>query len=154
MRATTSKLNLLMTVAQNVHYVGFWKRVLSKLIDIVLLGSITYLVQRSNPGMANDDQLGQISAYISLACFYYAVSWWKFSGTLGNYFFGQRVVNGQFENPTPKEVIVRVVVVLLSECVFSLPFLTVAFDPKKQGLHDKAAGTFVVEAASLTNNLT
>jgi len=140
-----------MNDARNIHYVGFWKRVLSKLIDITLLGFITYVIHHPDigTGAAAGDELNQISAYISLACFYYAFSWWKFSGTPGNLLLGQRVVNRQFEKPTSKEVAVRVAIVLLSECLLSLPFLSVAFDPRKQGLHDKAAGTFVVEAASL-----
>lgn len=126
-------------------YVGFWKRALSKILDIMLLGLVTYALHgfswRTSSGQGQS-----ITEYLSLACFYYSVSWWKFSGTLGNYLLGQRVVSLRLDKPTPKEVAVRTAVVLLSECLLSLPFLTVGFDPRKQGLHDKLAGTFVIEA--------
>ena len=141
-----------MITTQNIRYVGFWKRVVAKLVDIVLLGFITYLF-RLGTNISTDNDLGKIGAYISLACFYYALSWWKFSGTVGNYLLGQRVVNARFERPRPKEVATRVIIVILSECLLSLPFLSVAFDPRKQGIHDHAAGTFVVEAKSLTSTL-
>ena len=142
-----------MATVQPLHYVGFWKRVLSKLIDIAILGAIMYMGSLFNlaPNVLSEDVMGRISAYISLACFYYVVSWWKFSGTLGNHLLGQRVVNAQLERPTSQQVAIRFVIVLLSECIFSLPFLSVAFDPKKRGLHDKAAGTFVVEARDLVD---
>jgi uncharacterized RDD family membrane protein YckC len=135
-----------MEIESKYQYVGFWRRAGAKLIDVIALGVVTYIGRHLNGvnQSVTESASSQVGTYLSLASFYYFLSWWKFSGTLGNYLLGQRVVGIQYGSLTSKQTFIRVLLVLLSECLLSLPFLTVGFDSKKQGVHDKAAGTYVI----------
>ncbi len=52
------------------------------------------------------------------------------------------------KKPTLIQFVLRYVSYFLS-CIFFLGFIWIAFDKKKQGWHDKIAGTVVVKDASI-----
>jgi uncharacterized RDD family membrane protein YckC len=125
------------------HFAGFWKRALSGLIDIAIISLVSYFLYPHEP-------FGRISLWISIAVLYYAISWSQFSGTIGNYLLGQRLVNEKLEKPTTGEILIRVIMVILFECFWCLPFISIAFNAKKQGWHDRIAKTFVIETPNKT----
>ncbi len=69
----------------------------------------------------------------------------SWQGTLGKHLLGMRVVTERYHTLTPAQAMWRFTWKYLSAFVFFLGFLWVIFDPKKQGWHDKLAGTYVIE---------
>ena len=53
------------------------------------------------------------------------------------------------KKPSKKQFILRYLGYFLSSFVFCLGFIWIAFDKKKQGWHDKIAGTVVVKESSV-----
>lgn len=76
---------------------------------------------------------------------YYVILTGKYGATLGKMALKIKVVGRDFQKigygtAALREIIGKIV----SSLVFCLGFLWIAFDPKKQGFHDKIAGTFVI----------
>lgn len=72
--------------------------------------------------------------------------WVKFAGTPGKRLLGLRVIDAQTgKNLTPMQSTLRYLGYFLSAMPMCLGFLWVIWDEKKQGWHDKLAGTMVVE---------
>lgn len=90
-----------------------------------------------------------MTAFISMLYFTY------FHGTtgqtLGKMIFGLKVVQTTGENMTLGIGFLRWVGYIISTVVLSLGFLWIAFDRKKQGWHDKIAGTVVVRTKNIVD---
>ena len=110
--------------------VGFWIRMVALLIDVILVAIFTH--------KAGDLFLPAVVAYGALL--------WKFRGaTVGDIIFGIKVVKVDGSALDWTTAIVRALACLLSLVVACLGFFWIAFDPEKQGWHDKIAGTYVVK---------
>ena len=71
---------------------------------------------------------------------------WK-STTPGKMVVSAKIVDAKtLGDPSTGQLIVRYVGYFISTFVFFLGFLWVAFDKRKQGWHDKIAGTLVIKA--------
>jgi len=71
--------------------------------------------------------------------------WMYREATPGKMLIGARIVDAKTGgHPTTKQLVIRYLGYYLSIFGFFLGFLWVAFDPRKQGWHDKLAGTVVV----------
>jgi len=104
-------------------YAGFTKRSLAFFIDIFLLSFISW-------GGAN---------------IVYFIGMWVWRGQT----LGQMVVNAKVVKTDGKPVDLRVATIrflgyLLCGLTLGLGFLFIAFDTRKQGLHDKLAETYVI----------
>jgi len=104
-------------------YAGFMKRSLAFFIDVILLSFISW-------GGAN---------------IIYFIGMWTWRGQS----LGQMVVNAKVIRTDGKPVDLRVAVIrflgyLLCGLTLGLGFLLIAFDKRKQGLHDKLAETYVI----------
>jgi len=100
------------------------------LIDIILVSIFTH--------KAGDLFLPAVVAYGALL--------WKFRGaTVGDIIFGIKVVKVDGSALDWTTAIVRALACLLSLVVACLGFFWIAFDPEKQGWHDKISGTYVVK---------
>lgn len=111
-----------------MEYGGFWRRVIACFIDNFIVG----LVAMTGVGV--------------IACFvYYPIceAFWDGS-TIGKKAMGLKVVNRNFEKITVGQAFGRYYAKILSAVTLYIGFLMVAFSSKKQGLHDKLAGTYVV----------
>jgi uncharacterized RDD family membrane protein YckC len=71
---------------------------------------------------------------------------WRFRGaTPGKMVISAVIVDARtFGEPTPGQLIGRYLGYYVSTIPFMLGFLWVAFDPRKQGWHDKMANTVVI----------
>jgi len=67
--------------------------------------------------------------------------------------FGLKVVQSTGEKMTLGVGFLRWVGYIISGMVFYLGFIWIAFDGKKQGWHDKIAGTVVVRAKNIVDGL-
>jgi uncharacterized RDD family membrane protein YckC len=74
-----------------------------------------------------------------------AVCWHFWSATPGKMLLRLKVVDVQTEKPiTDKQIAWRLFGYLVSSAIFFMGFCIAGFDSKKQGLHDKIAGTVVI----------
>ena len=124
--------------------VGFWIRVGAYLIDAVILivvDTIVGLIFQHNQAL---QQL--IGLVISLGYFVY---FWSAAGggqTLGMRALKIKVVKTDGSQLDYVGGLIRYVGLFISFVVIFIGVIWVAFDPNKQGWHDKIAGTYVVRA--------
>ena len=107
---------------------GFWIRMVALLIDAILVGIVTQMPDWFLPMLA----------------LYGAVLWKMRGATVGGIIFGLKVVRVDGRPSDWVTMVVRALACFFSLIVVGLGFLWIAFDPEKQGWHDKIAGTVVV----------
>jgi uncharacterized RDD family membrane protein YckC len=139
-------------------YAGFATRLVAYLIDqLIILGvtTLTALVANFLLNMLHigDEQLWLTARLVMSAiviivniCFYwgYFLVFWVLSGqTPGKALMGVRIVRTDGERLNLGKAIIRVIGYWISSILF-LGYLWVLIDRRRQGFHDKIAGTFVV----------
>jgi uncharacterized RDD family membrane protein YckC len=75
---------------------------------------------------------------------YFAFSWSLIGATIGDLVLGIRVVNKEGENTSFGRSFLRLFGAVISAVVLFLGFIWAVFDRRRQGWHDKIAGTFVL----------
>lgn len=134
-------------------YVGFWVRVAASLIDTVLVVAVTYPLLRMviGPGYFEaamsgvsvgpaDFLLSYVLPAVAIITF-----WITKQATPGKMIFGARVVDAQTGGPlSVGQSIGRYLGYYVAMLPFFLGFFWIGFDPRKQGWHDKLAGTVVI----------
>jgi uncharacterized RDD family membrane protein YckC len=139
----------------NRMYVGFWSRVVAAIIDTILIVLLTYPFLLAIYGMAYFD-IGQ-SGFIAgpadflLSWVFPAVAvivfWIKKQATPGKMVISARIVDANSgQNASNGQLIGRYFAYYLSLLPLGLGFVWVALDVRKQGWHDKLAGTVVVRS--------
>lgn len=135
----------------DLEYVGFWARVGATLIDTVLLIVVTVPLLVAFYGWAYFESerlvLGPADFVISwvLPAVAVVLFWLSRQATPGKMAIGARVVDAATGKPmTPGQSVGRYVAYFASAIPLGLGLLWVAFDSRKQGWHDKLAGTVVV----------
>jgi uncharacterized RDD family membrane protein YckC len=115
------------------------------IIDIALIGFVSYLV--GGPEVERD-VLGNIQYGANrgtiLAAVYFVPAWGLAGTTIGMRIVGLRIIRENGRQPDLAAAAIRFVVMVFSFVLLAIGVLWVAFDAKKQGWHDKAAGTVVV----------
>jgi uncharacterized RDD family membrane protein YckC len=136
-------------------YAGFWIRVLAFLLDGIVVSVIaaalspafgapiiTTVGQASGTGVTFTYTSGAAS---SLLGFLYFIGFWGLRGqTPGMMPFHLSIVKLDGSRPNLIEALLRYVGLIISFVVILLGVIWVAFDARKQGWHDKIAGTLVV----------
>jgi len=135
----------------DLEYVGFWARVGAALIDTVVLLVIITPALVAIYGweffMAEGLVQGPADVLISwvlpaVACIWL---WHKLRATPGKMLIGAEIVDaGTGEAMSLGQSVVRYLGYFVSIIPLCLGLIWVAFDPRKQGWHDKIAGTVVV----------
>jgi uncharacterized RDD family membrane protein YckC len=138
---------------EKVDYAGFWVRVGASIIDSILSMIIFIplllwiyggeeLLQRAQTG--DWDATYYLISYVLPAVAVIAF-WIARQATPGKMALSLRIVDAKTLSPLSKgQAIGRYLGYYLSMIPLGLGFLWVAFDGRKQGWHDKLAGTFVV----------
>jgi uncharacterized RDD family membrane protein YckC len=134
-------------------YAGFWVRVGAFVIDSVLLLCVLVPVMVAIYGWAYFD-VSKAGSMAGLADFLLSwvapalavVAFWLYrQATPGKMALGMRVVDAKTGNTlTVAQSVVRYLGYYLSTIAFGLGLIWVGLDPKKQGWHDKLAGSVVV----------
>ncbi len=137
----------------NQAYAGFWRRVAAQLLDYVLLVLATLPVVYVTGGDAADalsgdrawtDPVAILTQYV-LPFVVTVVLWVRLGGTPGKLLMECEVVDARTgRRITSGQAVLRYFGYLLSTLPLLLGFLWVMWDPRKQGFHDKLAGTVVV----------
>lgn len=127
------------------HYVGFWWRVLTCVIDSLFLAFLIFPILIYFLG----DPLGTSPAGMVLQLVLPAIGfvafWSARSTTPGKMAIGAEIIDAKTGGkPSFGQCIIRYVGYYIAAIPLFLGFIWVAFDKRKQGWHDKLAGTVVV----------
>jgi uncharacterized RDD family membrane protein YckC len=137
----------------NLEYVGFWARVGASLIDTVLLLIILlpviYMVYGPAYWTSGSFIQGPLDFLINYVLPAVAIIafWIARQATPGKMAIGAKIVDAKTGNPASTgQLVGRYLGYYVSSIPLFLGIFWVAFDDKKQGWHDKLAGTVVVRA--------
>ncbi len=136
-------------------YVGFWNRTAAALIDSALLLVVTLPIQlvlsggglsltAARPTSIWDVLVGYVLPAIAILVF------WKYrSATPGKMFMAAEIVDAATGGkPGNRQLVLRYLGYYVSTVPLLLGLVWVGFDARKQGWHDKLAGTVVVRTVT------
>ena len=133
-------------------YVGFWMRFAAFFIDSIIVmviisivfGTVLTGVDLSQPEATAVGGAVQIVFTVLVAAA--VILFWRYRGaTPGKMVISARVVDADTGGPpSTGRLIARYFGYFISTLPFGLGFLWIAWDARKQGWHDKLAGTVVV----------
>jgi uncharacterized RDD family membrane protein YckC len=123
----------------DVEYLGFGPRVVASLIDnllvLVIFAPLSYFLT----GKADSNFATAASVIAVLAYWYYKQS------SPGKMIFDSKIVDAKTGGKmTTGQIVGRYFAYVISAIPLGLGFIWIAFDKKKQGWHDKLAGTVVI----------
>ncbi len=136
-----------------LQYVGFWLRLGASLIDTALILVVTYplLVAVYGSFYPFSSSRPLVAGFLDFLISWVlpaaaAVAFWLYRGaTPGKMAISARVVDAVTEGPLSlRQSVIRYLGYFVSTIPLCLGFLWIAFDPRKQGWHDKLAGSVVV----------
>jgi uncharacterized RDD family membrane protein YckC len=134
-------------------YVGFWVRVAASVIDTVLalvvITPIAILLLGRDGALGLKADLSPAGVLVNYVLPAVAIVWFWVArqATPGKMVFGARIVDADTGGPlSVRQSLGRYLGYYVSIFGFFLGFAWVAFDARKQGWHDKLAGTVVVRA--------
>lgn len=136
----------------NVEYAGFWMRLLASIVDsilvLIIIAPILTLIYGQDYWESESFFLGfwdLIFNYI-LPAIAVIIFWIYKSATPGKMALNLSIVDAETGNkPTTGQLIGRYFAYYISMLPFFLGFFWVGFDKRKQGWHDKLAGTVVIK---------
>jgi uncharacterized RDD family membrane protein YckC len=154
-----------MTVDQPVQYAGFWLRVLSHLVDWLLLGMVRGAITLPFIGIIGIGAFGSDLEYnpamlfmvllaVAAAMFFAFVTGWLYyafmessskQATVGKIVVRLRVTDINYSRITFARASARYFGRILSGLLLGVGFLMAAFTQQKQTLHDIIAGTLVLK---------
>ena len=132
-------------------YVGFWNRTAAALIDSALLVIVTLPIQQLLSGnelrSLTQSPFGfwdMMAGYV-LPAFAILVFWKYRSATPGKMFMAAEIVDAVTgRKPNTRQLVLRYIGYYVSTIPLLLGLIWVGLDARKQGWHDKLAGTVVV----------
>lgn len=126
---------------------GFWIRFLAILIDGVILFVINLILA----AILNSSTTGRSGIQTLLGLIYYVYFWSSASPwpgqTVGNKLLNIRVIKTDGSDLSLVVALIRYIGLVVSILVIFIGVIWAAFDPNKQGWHDKIAGTYVIKTA-------
>ncbi|MDZ7661524.1 RDD family protein [Thiohalophilus sp.] len=153
--------------AARAQYAGFWRRLLALLLDGVLYTALILplLVTIYGPGYLRwwlGDSSDLVSyGFLDLLLTYVlpfvavVVFWRTWRATPGKLLLDCRVVDARTLQPLSlRQAIIRALAYILSALPLYLGFIWAAFDKRKQALHDKLAGSVVIQVIDDDSDIT
>ncbi len=134
----------------SITYAGFWIRAAAFIIDLLIANALSCIISRilfGNYYMYDDPASDPGPGAVSLIVNWIYFAWQESSvrqATIGKFAVGIKVSTENGERLTFANATGRYFAKILSAIILLIGFLMVAFDKKKQGLHDKLAKTFVI----------
>jgi uncharacterized RDD family membrane protein YckC len=126
---------------------GFWIRFVAIIIDSIIVG----VVNSAIAAILGLNTNGRSGLQILLGLVYYVYFWSSASPwpgqTIGSKLLNLRVVRTDGSDLAISQALIRYVGFFISGLVLGIGFIWAAFDPNKQGWHDKIAGTYVVKTS-------
>ena len=135
-------------------YVGFWLRFVAFLIDSLVLAFVlvplllmVYGSQYFDPArLMTGAPAGAWDIVIQLVILAIGVAFWRYRGaTPGKMAIGAKIVDARSGTlASTGRLVVRFIAYFASMIPLGLGFAWIGIDPRKQGFHDKIAGTLVI----------
>jgi uncharacterized RDD family membrane protein YckC len=143
-------------------YAGFWIRVVGLIIDNIIVNAVSFglirglgvikatcLVTDVNSdciaGTTTVTEVSPLLYVILLIPILYYIIGWGLGGTIGQRVLGMRVADAETGKPIGVlRGLLRFIGYIISVAVIFIGLIWVAFDPRKQGWHDKFANSVVV----------
>ncbi|MDO9528824.1 MAG: RDD family protein [Syntrophales bacterium] len=132
-------------------YAGFWIRVWASIIDTILILIITMPILLSvyGTGYFDSDKIIQWPLDFFVSWVFPAIAviffWIYKSATPGKMAISSKIVNAHTgEKPSVGQFVGRYFAYFISGIPLGLGIIWIAFDKRKQGWHDKLAGTVVI----------
>ena len=151
------------------HYAGFWIRLFARVIDLILIlatFNLFFLVDQmgADAGLwapsgfdegfwfdwLSAENALRVAFFLLFPVFYYVFLHGAYGQTFGKMALRIRVLN---EDGTPldyRKAFLRWLGYFLCDLTLNIGYLWAAFDPRKQGLHDKVCRTIVVHENART----
>jgi len=140
------------------HYAGFISRMLAYSLDIIVITVIFVFLTWFLETLSNFFQFALLenitstflqflvtgAAVLLIASFYFIFFWTLLGQTPGKMLLGLRIVSTEGNNITFGQALRRYIGYYLSALALYIGFLWVLVDNRRQGWHDKLAGTIVV----------
>jgi uncharacterized RDD family membrane protein YckC len=133
-----------------LHYAGFWLRLLSLLIDTLILMPVIYALAYTIYGPAYFTSATILQGPADLVITYVlpvaaTIGFWKWkSATPGKIILGLKIVDANGAQPSTGQYLSRYFAYLISMLPLFLGYFWVAWDRHKQAWHDKLARTYVI----------
>lgn len=142
------------TTPKTITVIGFNRRLIAALYDGFLvtflsfilafaIGFVALFIDMFNPTDPGRMESVIVVSVLVLSLLYFIVSWARSGQTIGKALTGMRVVRADGYPLGYGKAFLRYVGYIISALVFSLGFLWIGFDSRRQGWHDKIAGTLV-----------
>ncbi len=149
-------------------YAGFWIRAAARVVDLILIlaaFNLFWLGDRhgadagwwtpgflGEEGSASDTSFSLANVlrgvfFFGFPAFYYVFLHVAYGQTFGKMAMKIKVLNADGSPIAYRTAFLRYLGYFLCDLTFDLGYLWVAFDPHKQGLHDKVCRTIVVHEA-------
>lgn len=147
---------------QVMDYAGFWDRLGASIIDGLLAFLVLLLLFSSVFGvidLPDDNPVGLVQNLVLILSYILPVAitlafWIAKGATPGKMALRLRIVDAKSGEPASKvQLTLRYLGYYVSSLPFCLGFLWVAIDKRKQGWHDKIAGTVVLQNAENTADI-
>lgn len=140
-----------LAASNNLIYTGFWIRFGATLIDVILQLVILMPLTIAIYGWEYLDSekfiLGPMDFFLNyvVPAIVFIVFWIYKQATPGKMALSAKIVDAETGGvPTTAQFVGRYFAYIISALPLGLGFIWIAFDRKKQGWHDKLAGTVVV----------
>jgi uncharacterized RDD family membrane protein YckC len=126
---------------------GFWIRFVAIFIDGIIVG----IVNSALAAILNLNTNGRSGLQLLLGLVYYVYFWSSNSPwpgqTIGSKLLNIRVIRTDGSDLSISQALIRYVGFVISALCLLIGLIWAAFDPNKQGWHDKIADTYVVKTA-------
>jgi uncharacterized RDD family membrane protein YckC len=139
-----------MEVVSYNRYAGFFRRFVAFLLDSIIINAAVGLAGKAMGFKVfdMDNPVNQNTIWVQLITMAYFVflesSAWQ--STIGKKLLGMKVVDENYQRITPVKALIRFAISYFSMAILCLGYVWIIFDDKKQGWHDKAAGTYVIRS--------
>ncbi|SRR5713101_2687370 len=126
---------------------GFWIRFVALFVDGIILGIVTAIINIAlNLSVTNRGGLQTLLGILYYTYFWSSSSPWP-GQTIGNKLLNIRVIKTDGSDLSITTALIRYVGLVISILVIFIGVIWAAFDPNKQGWHDKIAGTYVIKTS-------
>lgn len=131
-------------------YAGFWRRFVAYLIDGIILNIIDFIIGLiAGIIFIIGSDTAFYAIYYGIGSFvglvYFVGFWSRKSRTPGKMALGVKIVDGEGQPIKLGRSVLRYFGYFVSSVPLGLGFLWIVWDGRKQGWHDKIAGTYVIK---------
>ena len=125
---------------------GFWKRFVAFLIDMFIVTALVGLVLFALYGKLATVQSDAVNWIVNILLVIATLLFWRYRGaTPGKMAISARIVDARtFAAPSTGRLVTRYFAYIVSTLPVFIGFFWIGIDRRKQGFHDKIAGTVVV----------